>query len=287
MVHSPLYRDFASAYEQATGLSLAAVLAAAWRNGHPVGGDSKLEFCQRLRRLSPGRECCEEFRRRLREQAASAKGPCWATCPFGLVRVAVPVFDGGEQVATLLAGPAWRGARGWRGWQRAARFLAGAEPAERELLRRAYGAVPAVDGRHLGGACRLLGIFVRSLEEHLPSWQLAASCLVPPTVTKAQEYMRAHAEEAVRLAEVARYAGLGVQRLCTVFRAATGLTPTHFLARLRVEKAKALLPDRSRRIAEIAFQCGFGSIPTFNRTFKGVVRLAPTEYRRLLGEAKI
>jgi transcriptional regulator GlxA family with amidase domain len=60
------------------------------------------------------------------------------------------------------------------------------------------------------------------------------------------------------------------------------MTLTEYVARVRVEKAKALLGDPSRRISEVVFAAGFGSIPRFNSVFKRQVGMAPTEYRASL-----
>jgi len=40
-----------------------------------------------------------------------------------------------------------------------------------------------------------------------------------------------------------------------------------------------LLLNPNLRVSEIAFECGFGSLGHFNRTFKEVVGSSPTEYR--------
>jgi AraC-like DNA-binding protein len=45
-----------------------------------------------------------------------------------------------------------------------------------------------------------------------------------------------------------------------------------------------LLSDRSRRISEVVFAAGFGSIPHFNSVFKRYVGMPPTQYRATLRE---
>jgi len=54
---------------------------------------------------------------------------------------------------------------------------------------------------------------------------------------------------------------------CKLFKRATGLTFTDYVARVRVEKAKPLLLDRDRRVSEIAYDVGFQSLTHFNRVF--------------------
>jgi AraC-like DNA-binding protein len=251
------------------------------------GGKPQLELCRLLRRFAPGRSACEEFTQAVSKCGARGTRLCKTECFDGVLEIAAKVFNGQEHVATLMAGPVCRAAPRAEAWPGIALRLGELDPGEEQRLRRAYERVPVLDGQRLHAACRLLEFLVRSLEEHLPVWMLANSQPVPLAVLRAKEYLGRHVMEPITLAEVARHAGLGVQRFCTVFKTATGLTFTHFLARLRVQRAKSLLPDISLRIADIAFECGFGSVPTFNRTFKGLVGVAPTEYRRVLSaEAK-
>ena len=66
---------------------------------------------------------------------------------------------------------------------------------------------------------------------------------------------------------------------CKLFKRATGLTFTDYVARVRVEKAKALLLERNRRVSEIAYDVGFQSLTHFNRIFRKIVGQSPTDYR--------
>jgi AraC-like DNA-binding protein len=57
-----------------------------------------------------------------------------------------------------------------------------------------------------------------------------------------------------------------------------------FLASYRVNFAKHLLRSkgaRSLRISDIALQSGFSSINSFNRAFREITGVTPSEYRRL------
>jgi transcriptional regulator GlxA family with amidase domain len=69
-------------------------------------------------------------------------------------------------------------------------------------------------------------------------------------------------------------------RHCNLFKCATGLIFTDYLARLRVEKAKALLIDRNRRLSKVAYDAGFQSLTHFNRVFRKIVGQSPSRYWR-------
>ena len=69
---------------------------------------------------------------------------------------------------------------------------------------------------------------------------------------------------------------------CKVFHKATGMTFTHYVARIRVERVKSLMLNPHKRISEAAFEAGFQSLSQFNRIFRKVQGEAPTAYRQRL-----
>jgi len=55
----------------------------------------------------------------------------------------------------------------------------------------------------------------------------------------------------------------------------------HFINSLRIEEAKDKLTQTDMGILDIAFQSGFNSKASFNRAFKDLVDLTPTQYREV------
>jgi AraC-like DNA-binding protein len=73
--------------------------------------------------------------------------------------------------------------------------------------------------------------------------------------------------------------GISARRLHELFEP-TGLTFSKRLRRLRLERARALLADEpARPVTDVAFCCGFDSLPTFYRTFKSASGMTATEWR--------
>ncbi len=58
------------------------------------------------------------------------------------------------------------------------------------------------------------------------------------------------------------------------------LSFTDYLNSLRIDAACDALADTEKRIADISEDVGFGTIRSFNRTFKGIMGIAPQEYRK-------
>jgi AraC-like DNA-binding protein len=57
---------------------------------------------------------------------------------------------------------------------------------------------------------------------------------------------------------------------------------TEFINGFRVEAAKALLADDHSRmnVAQVAYEVGFSSLAPFNRVFKEVTGVTPTQWRK-------
>ena len=104
----------------------------------------------------------------------------------------------------------------------------------------------------------------------------------PKAVASAKLYVDARVDQPITLEDVVRHVHVSRFHFCKIFKKATGMTLTEYVARTRVEKAKTMLADHSLRISEIVFASGFGSIPRFNSVFKRVAGMAPSEYRAAL-----
>ena len=99
-------------------------------------------------------------------------------------------------------------------------------------------------------------------------------------VAKAQEYLRRHLREAIRLADVARAAEISGSHLCRIFLQETGENLFDALRRLRVDAAKDRLERTQDRVAQIAVDCGFRSPTYLHRVFRQHVGMTPRAYRQ-------
>jgi AraC family transcriptional regulator len=69
-------------------------------------------------------------------------------------------------------------------------------------------------------------------------------------------------------------------RVTKAFKAATGVTPCHWLQQYRVEMAMQLLGTTSLPIAEIAIECGFADQSHFTRVFTQLAGSSPGNWRK-------
>lgn len=89
--------------------------------------------------------------------------------------------------------------------------------------------------------------------------------------------------EPVRLAEVARIAGMTETAFCRYFREHTNRTFTRFVAELRVGYACRLLAEEEMPVMRVGIACGYPTLSNFNRQFRELVALTPKQYRQRYG----
>lgn len=96
-------------------------------------------------------------------------------------------------------------------------------------------------------------------------------------------YVMNNYNKMITLDEVAKHVSMDKSRLCVFFKKMTGKTLFAFLAEYRIELACDMLLKTNKSVAEICFESGFDDIPYFNRTFKKMRGITPTEYRKTAG----
>lgn len=79
--------------------------------------------------------------------------------------------------------------------------------------------------------------------------------------------------------DLSKQFGISKKNLSNIFKNYIGVSFKDFINNIRVEKSKSLLRAGYLTITEIAYQCGFGSVRSFNRIFLKVALCTPSEYK--------
>lgn len=112
----------------------------------------------------------------------------------------------------------------------------------------------------------------------------APSCgMVDWRTRRAIDYMHAHLEIDLPLAQLAQVAGFSPSHFLRTFRAAIGEPPHRHLIRLRIDRARALLERTRMPIIEVARRCGFEQTTHFSTMFRKLTGLTPRAYRTMRG----
>lgn len=74
--------------------------------------------------------------------------------------------------------------------------------------------------------------------------------------------------------------GMSESRFSRFFRRATGNTYTDFVNQVRINRACQLLMSTDRYVANICYDVGFNNVANFNRRFREIKGVTPTEFRK-------
>lgn len=120
--------------------------------------------------------------------------------------------------------------------------------------------------------------------------RLAAACSLEPLALGVTErdqdprverlLARLQEDNAVGVADLARQLGMTASAFSRWFRREVGKPCVVYLAELRVGHACEQLLATDRSVVDIAFASGFRNLANFNRWFRRVKGVSPTEYRR-------
>lgn len=93
-------------------------------------------------------------------------------------------------------------------------------------------------------------------------------------------YVMTNFSREISLEEISEISKMSVTSFCRFFKQRTRKTFTMFINEVRIGHACKELLYNNYNINEVAYRCGFNNISNFNRQFKGITGLTPSEYAR-------
>jgi AraC-like DNA-binding protein/ligand-binding sensor protein len=277
---SDIYQDYAKAFRETTGLPFN--LRAIEAFDLPHRGDPKENpFCALMARTNQSCSACLQLQKKVEEQARME--PKTLKCFAGLCDSAVPVRVGENLVAFLQTGQVLLHQPSKNEFTKLTRSLInmGVE-ADLKRLEEAYYQTRVLDRKQYEAMLRLLTVFAQHLSTLSNQLMVSAEPVESPLVSRAKLFIAQHQDEEVSLRQVASAVNTSAFYFCKMFKQATGLTFTDYLARTRIEKVKNLLLNPHKRISEVAYETGFQSLSQFNRVFRRVTGQSPTVWRAKL-----
>lgn len=282
LVESPLYQTYKTAFHAATGLDLCLLPLSRYNNGYQeVENQFGNSFCNELAKFTGlNREICACCR--WTPESCFRVAPRTYTCLAGLTETAVPVRNGGLDVAVLTTGYVKVGAPDQKTEELVVHRLRtlGIHSGDERALLDLWKQCSVFDPVRYRGVATILTSFAVQLSVHLDRVVLDQSNTEPKVVQQAKEYIRQNLGERIALADVAEHVGVSTFYFCKVFKQSTGMTLTEYINRKRIELTKLKLLNPEARVVEIAFEVGYQSLSQFNRSFRKIVGKSPTEYRR-------
>jgi transcriptional regulator GlxA family with amidase domain len=111
------------------------------------------------------------------------------------------------------------------------------------------------------------------------SAQLAAQAADRQPLRELQAWIVEHPGGDCSVPALAHRVAMSPRNFARVFLRETGLTPAHYVERVRVEAARRRLEESTDGVDAIAGHCGFGTAETMRRAFLRHLRVAPSDYR--------
>ncbi|MCS3529999.1 AraC family transcriptional regulator [Chryseobacterium sp. JUb7] len=88
----------------------------------------------------------------------------------------------------------------------------------------------------------------------------------------------------ISLEEISKSAGMQKSSFCVFFKKMTGKSFFTYLTEFRIESSCQMLSKTKLSVAEICIASGFSDIPYYNRVFKRVKNMTPTQFRKKSSE---
>ncbi len=131
----------------------------------------------------------------------------------------------------------------------------------------------------------------RTAESPLPAGRLARAAdlvmkraapspLAPWRLRRVTEFVEAHLDQKMSLTDVASASGLSRMHFAALFKASTGLRPSEYVQRRRIEHAQAKLANSAMPVVDVALSVGFQSQAHFSTVFKRLVGETPLRWRQ-------
>ncbi len=275
---SETFQEFSNSFSSVTGLPLTLRPATYWNLPlHRVKNEGP--FCKAVAESPHGCSACLQMQEDL-ESAAQDTAAC-KECPFGLIDSAVPVKIEGRTIAFLQTGQVAIKPVQKVNLKRAQEILA-KKGIQLDIsnLEDAYLQTRYVEPERYQSMISLLKFMADHLSSISNQLAIRQNNAEPVFISRARKYIEENITEELPLSRVAKAVHTSSFYFCKMFKKVTGLNFTHYVSRVRVEKAKTLLQNPNLRISEIAFDVGFQSLTHFNRVFRNITGVSPTEYRR-------
>jgi AraC family transcriptional regulator len=104
-------------------------------------------------------------------------------------------------------------------------------------------------------------------------------------LSRVKEYIAAHLEGDLTIAQLANVASLSQFHFARAFKVAVGQSPHQYVSAQRLERAKEMLTRGDQSLLDITVALSFSSQANFTRAFRQATGMTPGHYRRALVRA--
>jgi len=106
-------------------------------------------------------------------------------------------------------------------------------------------------------------------------------------VARMCDFIAGNFMEDIDTIDIARAADLHPKYAMNLFKKSTGMTLSKYVNLLRLSRAQAMLMSEEANVLQVAMDSGFGSISAFNKSFRHIAGMSPSDFRRDLRSSGI
>jgi AraC-like DNA-binding protein len=101
-----------------------------------------------------------------------------------------------------------------------------------------------------------------------------------PIVVRICDFIADNFREDIDSTDIAQAADIHPKYAMNVFKKSTGMTLNDYVNLMRLSYAQALLMQDDANVLQVAMDSGFGSLSAFNKSFRKIAGMSPTDFRR-------
>jgi len=109
---------------------------------------------------------------------------------------------------------------------------------------------------------------------------LSANC--SDRFSKITEYIMNNFNNDITLPEIAAVANMGITAFCNFFKQHHKITFVEYLNTVKIGHVCKLLSEKDDNVVGAAYHSGYKTLANFNRQFKKIKKMTPSEYRKTL-----
>lgn len=232
------------------------------------------DFCRTVRKNADLAEKCLDCDRLGFDTCDKTRKPYIYRCHMGLSEAIMPICEGEEIIGYMMMGQ-----------------ILGA--GDRDLVEQAIEALPTKNTPERGEFSALLRD-LRSVDDRFvrSALNVMSMCVCylhsnsiirrksDDFATRLRTYVENHYAEPLSVAELCRLLYISKSKLYQISLEAFGMGVSDYIRICRLEKAKRMLEETEKPVAQIAAEVGFQDANFFTRSFKRAEGVTPKDYRK-------
>jgi AraC-like DNA-binding protein len=115
-----------------------------------------------------------------------------------------------------------------------------------------------------------------------PTFEFNSKSASSSNLNKINEYIMRNFHNDISLPEIASIANMALTTFCNFFKENYRVTFVEYLTTVRIGHACKLLAEQDLNIVQTAYECGYNNLANFNRQFRKLKGMTPSEYRKTI-----